>query len=414
MNSPVLQDADAWTEREQLDFFESAELTNILADVVRPMGLEHARVSLAELHHRPGAGVSGVFEASDGSTTLYLGATAEKLEKVPEGAVRLDSGQGTVVVWLHPADPLLPGLRLATTPALVEEKWGGGRVLEELRTLAYRPLRRAVLLARFGDGNQLFLKVLRKDAQLLHDKHLALLQAGVPAPTPVGPPIDGVLAFHRARGVPLAEDLMHAPDLPLDPKQIIGVLDSLPRALMEFPARAAWSDRLGWYGHAAQTAVPDQAENIAALIQRLAHMLENSRRGELVPSHGDFYEANIFVTDGTITGLLDIDSAGPGYLVDDLACFIGHLAVLPGLDARYERVGDYLDRYAKAFEAELGNRGVSAGGLYARAACVVLSLVAGARDESNPDWRSVAMDRLRRVEELAVLAQRAMRTEPTG
>lgn len=226
--------------------------------------------------------------------------------------------------------------------------------------------------------------------------------------------MDGVLAFHRARGVPLAEDLMHAPDLPLDPKQIIGLLDSLPQALMEFPARPAWSDRLGWYGHAAQTAVPDQAENIAALIQRLAHILENSRRGELVPSHGDFYEANIFVTDGTITGLLDIDSAGPGYLVDDLACFIGHLAVLPGLDVRYARVGDYLERYAKAFEAELGNRGVSASGLYARAACVVLSLVAGARDESNPDWRSAAMDRLRRVEELAGLAQSAMRTEPTG
>jgi hypothetical protein len=406
MNSPVLQDATAWTEREQLDFFESAKLVDILAEVVRPMGLEHARVSLAELHHRPGAGVSGVFEATNGSTSLYLGATAEKLEKVPKGAVRLDSGRGTVVVWLHPADPLLPGLRLATTPALVEEKWGDGRVLEELRTLAYRPLRRAVLLARFGDGNQLFLKVLRKDAQLLHDKHLALLEAGLPAPTPVGPPIDGVLAFRRAEGMPLAEDLMHAPDLPLDPQRIIGLLDSLPSTLMEFPARPAWSDRLGWYGHAAQIAVPDQAETIGAMIQRLARILETSPRGELVPSHGDFYEANLFVTNGNITGLLDIDSAGPGYLVDDLACFIGHLAVLPGLDARYERVGGYLERYAKAFEAELGNRGVAASGLYARAACVVLSLVAGARDESNPRWQSVAMGRLQLVKQLIGMAQR--------
>lgn len=405
MNSPVLQDADAWTEREQLDFFESAEFAGILAEVVQPMGLDHARVSLADLHHRPGAGVSGVFEASSGSTTLYLGATAEKLEKLPEGAVRLDSGRGTVVVWLHPADPMLPGLPLATTPVLVEEKWGGGRALEELRTLAYRPLRRAVMLARFGDGNELFLKVLRKDAQLLHAKHLALLNAGVPAPAPVGPPIDGVLAFYRASGVPLAEDLMHAPDLPLDPHRIIALLDSLPQTLMDVPARPAWSDRLGWYGHAAQTAMPDQAENIGALIQRLARILETSRRGDLVPCHGDFYEANIFVTDGDITGLLDIDSAGPGYLVDDLACFLGHLAVLPGLDPRYERVGGYLERYAKAFATELARRGVSAEGLYARAACVVLSLVAGARDESNPGWRSVAMDRLRRVEQLLDLAR---------
>lgn len=404
MNSPVLQDADAWTEREQLDFFESEEFAGILAEVVRPMGLEHAQVYLADLHHRPGAGVSGVFAASNGTATLYLGATAEKLEKFPEGAVRLDNGRGAVVVWLHPADPLLPGLRLATTPGLVEEKWGDGRVLEELRTLAYRPLRRAVLLARFVDGDQLFLKVLRKDSQLLHDKHLALLQAGIPAPAPVGPPIDGVLAFRRAEGVPLAEDLMHAKDLPLDPQRIFGLLDSLPQTLMDVPARPAWSDRLGWYGHSAQTAMPEQAENIGVLIQRLARILETSRRGELVPSHGDFYEANIFVTDGTITGLLDIDSAGPGYLVDDLACFLGHLAVLPGLDPRYERVVGYLERYAKAFESELGQRGVSGDGLYARAACVVLSLVAGARDESNPNWRVVALDRLRRVEQFLDLA----------
>src|SRR5690606_21263096 len=125
---------------EQLEFLGSPQFAGILADVVRPMGLADAKITVAELHHRPGAGVSGVFEATDGSSTLYLGATAEKLETVPEGTVQLDSGQGSIVVWLHPADPLLPGLPLATTPALVEEHWGGGRVIEELRTLAYRPL----------------------------------------------------------------------------------------------------------------------------------------------------------------------------------------------------------------------------------------------------------------------------------
>ncbi|MDQ0095581.1 phosphotransferase [Paeniglutamicibacter psychrophenolicus] len=405
MNAPVIQDANAWTEREQLEFFGSPQFAGILADVVRPMGLADARITVAELHHRPGAGVSGVFEATDGSSTLYLGATAEKLETVPEGTVQLDSGQGSVVVWLHPADPLLPGLPLATTPALVEEHWGGGRAIEELRTLAYRPLRRAVMLARFGDGQQLFLKVLRKDAELLHEKHLALLSAGIPAPIPAGPPIDGVLAFHRAHGVPLAEDLMHAPELPLAPQHIIGLLDALPQALLEVPARPAWSDRLGWYGHAAQTAIPDQAGTIGELLTRLARILETAQRGELVPSHGDFYEANIFVENGSITGLLDIDSAGPGYLVDDLACFLGHLAVLPDLDARYGRVNGYFEDYAAAFETELGNRGVCAKGLYARAACVVLSLVAGARDEANPDWHAVALARLALVEQLLARAE---------
>lgn len=400
MNAPVAQDADSWTEAEQMDFFGSADFAGLLTEAVKPMGLSDAVVNVAELHHRPGAGVSGVFEARDGNSTLYLGATAEKLAQVPEGTVRLQSGHGTVVIWLHPADPLLPGLPLATTPALVEENWGGGAVLDELRTVAYRPLRRAVMLAKFADGRQLFLKVLRKDAQLLHDKHLALLQAGIPAPVPAGEPVNGVLAFQRATGVPLAEDLMHAPDLPLEPQRIIELLDALPPTLMEVPARPAWSDRLAWYGHAARTAVPGKADDIGGMIERLARILERAERGDLVPSHGDFYEANIFVRDGVITGLLDIDSAGPGYLVDDLACFLGHLAVLPDLDPRYERVGGYFERYAEAFANELGGRGVSADGLFARAACVVLSLVAGARDESNPDWHDVALARLALVERL--------------
>lgn len=404
MNSPALHEATSWTEREQIDFFESVEFTEILTDVVRPMGLDEATVTLAELHHRPGAGVSGVFTATNGLASLYLGATAETLSSVPAGTVQLDSGRGTVIIWLHPADPLLPGLALATTPELVEANWGNGQSLSKLQTLAYRPLRRAVLLAHFDDGHDLFLKVLRKDAQLLYDKHLTLLRAGIPASRPVGPPVQGVVAFHRANGVPLAEDLMAAADLPLDPQRIIELLDSLPVALMEFPARPAWSDRMDWYGHAAQTAMPDQAARIGALSQELAMVLKTANRGKLAPSHGDFYEANIFVTSGQISGLLDIDSAGPGYLVDDLACFLGHLAVLPSLDARYKRVDDYLERYAQFFGRELESRGIAAQGLYARAGCVVLSLVAGARDETNPDWHGVAMDRLKLAEEFLVRA----------
>ncbi|PQZ96242.1 aminoglycoside phosphotransferase [Arthrobacter sp. MYb227] len=398
MNSPVTQNTGSWSEREQLDFLGSEEFTGMLAEIVAPLGLEHAAITVAELHHRPGAGVSGVFEATDGSTSMYLGATAEKLKSVPEGTVRIENERGSVTVWLHPADPLLPGLPLATTPAFVEETWGGGRTLEGLRTLAYRPLRRAVMIAQFANDEQLFLKVLRKDAQSLMDKHLALLEVGIPAPVPAGPPVNEVLACGRTSGQPLAEALMHSAVLPLSPQRIIGLLDSLPKTLLEFPARPAWSDRLGWYGHAAQTAVPDQGERIGLQIQHLSQLLEACPRGPVVPSHGDFYEANIFVQDGEITGLLDIDSAGPGYLVDDLACFLGHLAVLPNLDQRYHRVQEYLESYCRAFAVELESRGIPAAGLYARAACVVLSLVAGARDENNPQWHLIAMNRLSIVE----------------
>lgn len=391
---------ESWSERDQLDFFSSGELLKLLAEVASGVIEDQPSVSLVEIHHRPGAGVSGVFEAVGGDETIFLGATAEKLSRVPEWTVTLEGPNGNVIVWLHPNDPLLPGLGLASTPESVSETWGEGRELDDLRTLTYRPLRRAVMLARFVDHEELFLKVLRRDAGLLHAKHEMLLAAGIPAPEPAGEPVDEVLALRRVAGMPLAEDLMHAGVLPLSAESIITLLDALPQELLNVQARESWSDRLNWYVLAAVTALPEGEQRINTLSARIAEVLASARRGPLVPSHGDFYEANIFVAGGKITGLLDIDSAGPGYLVDDLACFIGHLAVLPGIDGRYVDVDVYLHEYADAFVAELERREIDPAGLYARAAAVVLSLVAGARDEEDPDWVSIALDRVAVAEKL--------------
>ena len=43
------------------------------------------------------------------------------------------------------------------------------------------------------------------------------------------------------------------------------------------------------------------------------------------PTHGDFHEGQLFVSKGLITGMLDIDTMGPGRRADDLACMIAHL-----------------------------------------------------------------------------------------
>ena len=258
-----------WSEREQLEFFGSAELAEMLVDLVRPLGLEDARITVVELHHRPGAGVSGVFEASTDDAVLYLGATAENLEPVPDGVVTLSSPKGRIEVWLHPADPRLPGLALATTPESVQLHWGNGRNLVDLRTLAYRPLRRAVLKATFDDDREVFLKVLRKDGDTLFRKHELLGEAGISVPKPLGPPLKDVLAFEKVRGVSMAEELMHGNAIPLQPEAVLELLDALPAGLMDVPARPAWSDRLGWYAHAALTTLPEEAQRIGGLVQRL-------------------------------------------------------------------------------------------------------------------------------------------------
>ncbi|MGC8035516.1 phosphotransferase, partial [Salmonella enterica] len=74
-----------------------------------------------------------------------------------------------------------------------------------------------------------------------------------------------------------------------------------------------------------------------------------TQRGPVVPTHGDFYEANVLMQEETISCLLDVDSLGPGHRVDDLACFLGHVAVLPAVDSRYVHAPAALDRFARVF-----------------------------------------------------------------
>lgn len=267
--------------------------------------------------------------------------------------------------------------------------------LLNLETLAYRPLRRAVLKATFAEPlGEVFLKVLRKDADLLATKHRVLADAGIPVPHLLGDPVSDVLAIRRVTGMPMAQAIMDGRTPPVTGANIVSVLSAFPADLMNAPARPAWTDRLEWYAHAADTALPEESTRIHALMHRINRVLDTAYRGPLVANHGDFYEANIFVQDGQITGIIDIDSAGPGYLIDDLACFIGHLAVLPTLDQRYSHVPDFVRYYLTEFSNELAQRGIDPQGLYARSASVVLSLIAGARDEEDPHWKFAARQRL--------------------
>jgi len=413
-----------WSEAEQVEFFSGSGVLELITNVYDAGGARK-RAVLIELHHRPGAGVSGLFEVTDaqderaeahGSPTqsahlptlsqlpaspLYVVATSEIIEPEAPNVVRMASERGDLTFWEHPHDPGLVGLPLASIPESVQRTWGNGADLLDLETIAYRPLRRAVLRAVFAPPvGDIFLKVLRKDADLLRRKHEVMHLAGVPVPPTIGPVVEGVVALPRVRGIPLAQAIMDSRIRPISGGQIIALLTAFPAEIASMPARPAWTDRLEWYAHAARTAIPAWAERIDALCDRIERVLETAQRGPVVPNHGDFYEANVFVDNGLISGLIDIDSAGPGYLIDDLACFVGHLAVLPTLDPRYAHVPRYVDEYLADFAHYLELHGISESGLYARSAGIVLTLVAGARDEENPAWEEAAQARLAIAEAL--------------
>ena len=144
-------------------------------------------------------------------------------------------------------------------------------------------------------------------------------------------------------------------------------------AILDLPRRASWSENLEFHAATAREQLPHGADRIGSLARAVTQVLEQGRHGPLVPTHGDFYEANIFA-DGATLRFIDTDSVGPGLREDDLACCLAHLAVLPNLDPdTYPRVPEVLAAWQGAFEQQ-----VDATDLRARTAGVVLSLVAGA------------------------------------
>ncbi|GAA1132302.1 phosphotransferase [Citricoccus alkalitolerans] len=338
---------------------------------------------------------------------------------MPDDAVLAagEDGDATWSAWFHPHDPLLTGLALASDPASVAALWGRGGTLVDLQTISYRPLRRAVLRAVVTDipgtpgapdasgtsaasgasgRRTVFLKVMRAGlATRLHHRHMVLAAAGVPVPVVLGPPVADVLAFEQGDGQVLANAIMANGARQVEPADVVGILDRMPADLLELPRRDAWSDRTSDYGHAAATALPDQARRIRSLVDHLQRQLTVTDRGPVVPTHGDFYEANLLVKNNRISCVLDIDGAGPGHRVDDLACFLGHLAVLPAVDRRYVHVDDALRRFHGYFKT-----GVDPAALTCRSAAVALSLVAGARDSERSDWQRSARQRLDIAESL--------------
>ena len=119
-----------------------------------------------------------------------------------------------------------------------------------------------------------------------------------------------------------------------------------------------------------------------------------------MPTHGDFYEANIFTADGRVSAVIDLDSLGPGLREDDLATLLGHLAVLRSLAPTIYPHGDEL--VIEWFEVLA--RTCDPAALAARVAGVVLSLVAGTTPDLAAERLATAEEWFGRAQQLAAAA----------
>lgn len=303
---------------------------------LQPDGTATVRYSAA-VTRRDGRETSEVLTASTGN---HVGATI--IEAV------VDRAPVAVAVWRWPDDPALPALawaasRTAVADRLAELGLGTGPV--DLRLRSYRPGRRAVVQVSTAAG-PLFLKVVRPAVlPRLVERH-AVLDGAVPAPPLLATTGDGVLVLRGLPGTPMRELVAGDGSGLAGGHELDRILDALPPATSDVATaeRRMTGDALARVGdHAAVLGAV--AAHLGPRLDALTGVLGTIDPGEhpAVPVHGDFYESQLLVDDGTVVGLLDVDTAGRGHRIDDWATLLAHLALLelllprPATVARYRR-----------------------------------------------------------------------------
>jgi hypothetical protein len=385
-------------ERGDLIPLLTGEGGDVLAAAVEAAGGRLLEWRPVHVDHRPGGAtvafrVSVLWPGSAVAQAEILCATAG--EPLPPDVTVVGDGESQVGLWRVPHDPMLPGLPAAMDPVAVSmlfERCGLGGGAVRLRLRSYRPRRRAVVEA-VGRSGRLFVKVVRPDqVRALHERHRLLTGAGVPVPESLGWSDDGLVVLAALPGHTIREGLQYTDAPGPDACALVDLLDRLPAELLQGPARLSWLDKTEYYAGAVGASAPELSD----LASQLAHtIVSEGTAGPVVPVHGDFYEAQILLdAREEISGLLDVDTAGPGDRYDDLACLVGHLSVLAQIfPDRNAVIGGLADRCLAEFDRRVDPRQ-----LRLRIAAVVMSLATGPHRVQESGWRQATRDRLMLVE----------------
>ena len=347
------------------------------------------------------------YDVVAGGERFYMVASTVELtdeQRSSAKAVHLSSEDGDVNVWRHPHDPYLPGLEVACLPEALAPRLsavtGRDETVESLDMMVLRPMRRAVLRVRTvaeGGPRTWYIKVVRPErAGALLSRHQMSKHA--PKAFDAG---DGIVVVQEADGTPMTRAL-HRPDgsapAELTTEMLVASMEALPESAIDLKARPAVADRVGQY---AQLAIDEglPADRIRVPTAQIEAFLEVAPPHLTVPTHGDLHAANMYVDDAQnptrVVALIDLDTLGPGRRIDDCACMLAHMMVLPELDPDgYKGVPTVAARLFEDFAQMFGRDE-----LKARVAANILSLAAG------NDNRDIAIAWLETAESL--MASRA-------
>jgi Phosphotransferase enzyme family len=365
----------------------------LLAAAVRASGGRLGRLQPRQVLYRPGRELVVRYDATvewgdcgPVEETLLAGTTPDGS---PPGTLPLEADDPavglplSVGVWRYPFDPFLPGLDSAVRSSGIEALLGT-RSAVELDVRTYRPTRRAVVHARWEDG-EAFVKVLPPaEARALAEVHTRLSAAGVPvAPVIAADPESGLLALRALGPVVLRSRLLEGRGPWPSAPDIIDVLHRLSSVDLPVPAHHRRAPLAAAHGHARMLAavMPSQAQRIEEICGRIGPATESDGTTTV---HGDLHDGQLVTDDAArVTGLLDVDGAGPGDAIDDIANLIGHLSSLTfsaGAAARTVRA--YAHDLHRAFTRDL-----DLVELDHRIAAVVLGLATGPFRVQQRGWR---------------------------
>ena len=390
-------DPEARADDTSLDLLTGPGATDLLHTALATSGGQLLDWSARQVDHRPGASTTVSYRAHvkwpDGPRTVTLGASTglRTLQADVPGMLVLSDGGRQVAVWQFPADPGLPSLAAAldqTAMRALLASYGVQAGPLDLVLRTYRPRRRAVVEV-LGAGLRLFVKVLRPSrAAALHRRHRLLHDAGVPVPRSLGWTNDGMLVLGALPGRDLRSVLRAGGAAP-DPDELSALLDRLPVEVCALPRRSSWSDNVGHYAAVVGSALPQEASRAALIAAEVEARLDGSAGGD-VATHGDFYETQLLLKGSRITGLLDVDTAGPGRRADDLACLVAHSALLAMIEpAHAPATWSLTERLAARFGQQ-----VDPVELRTRVAGVLMSLATGPHRVQEPDWPAATAARL--------------------
>lgn len=347
-----------------------------------------------------------------GRTTHVTLAATERSGGPPEGSVPVEVAGTTVGVWRWPLDPRLPGLRRATDSGFVRgllDEFGAPPGPINLSYAAYWPGRRAVIqavipqrglrfdpatgkLGRPSAEKLLFIKVVRpSQVEGIYRRHAAL-HGTLPVARALGWSKDlGLLVIEALPGQTISACLKDVRLTPPAPAELLGLLRGLEPFDLGGHRQRTTSQKIARHVSLLKAVLPDQAD----ALDRFAETYGEQREQPLVTVHGDFHEEQVLTEGGRISGLLDIDDAGPGQLVDDLALMIGRVRArahfTKGSAARieaYERA--LLDTFSRAVDPDELRR---------RAAGALLGRATGPFRSQAKGWPRQSRERIRLAED---------------